>query len=421
MSIPARSILFTLACALGACGSPNGGSTSGDLPVGDILDDHAADGDGNWGAALTCKPLPELPALTNPSITISLEGLTLHLSDPDSGYDKVFPLGTGAVETDSSQPAFGESKGYEPVLKARTNDFTMHPSDAQPCKTWWTDPDTMEKSPVFAGLPFMPFYGAYAIHGPIDNYRDPNGGSLRRGFVSHGCARMQAADVVEVYGRIHTLQQVKVHLQREPERDASGARVDVADKWVGAECASDGDCNYSGGVCVPNRYAQRSFCSARCTSTCSDKPGLPTTFCVADPSDSTQGLCVLRVTEQNQDCRPSDHTVPRMQPRFMQPDVTATVCMPGSRGWIGDHCFDSSDCTNGTSCAGASSDRPGICTESCSGTCPDQGGWSATLCAPSSSGSSCFRACSPASNASECPGASSCVASSSRSYCQPNP
>ena len=32
----------------------------------------------------------------------------------------------------------------------------------------------------FAGLPFLSFYGNYAIHGPIDNYRAPNGGNLRR-------------------------------------------------------------------------------------------------------------------------------------------------------------------------------------------------------------------------------------------------
>ena len=42
------------------------------------------------------------------------------------------------------------------------------------CKMWWTDPDTKEISPVYAGLPFIRLNGpptlGYAIHGPIDKY-----------------------------------------------------------------------------------------------------------------------------------------------------------------------------------------------------------------------------------------------------------
>src|SRR5690349_5616469 len=137
-----------------ACGQPIPGDDSdpNDLPLGDRLaEDQKADG--NWGAALTCKPAPTLPSLVSPRIVISLNGLTLHLMDPATGYDKVFPVGVGAVETEETSGNFGESKSYEPLLGGR-QDYQITPSSIQPCKTWWTDPDTGEKSPVFAGLPF---------------------------------------------------------------------------------------------------------------------------------------------------------------------------------------------------------------------------------------------------------------------------
>lgn len=59
---------------------------------------------------------------------------------------------------------------------------------------------------------------------PIDNYRAPSGGNLRRGYVSHGCIRMEAAGVLEVYARIRGVGSVPVHVQRAPERE--GERVD---------------------------------------------------------------------------------------------------------------------------------------------------------------------------------------------------
>src|SRR6267142_560995 len=65
------------------------------------------------------------------------------------------------------------------------HEFAITPSTIQPCKFWWTDPETGKKQPVFAGLPFLSWYGNFAIHGPIDNFRAANGGSLRRGYVSH--------------------------------------------------------------------------------------------------------------------------------------------------------------------------------------------------------------------------------------------
>jgi len=421
---------FCLALLLSACtgGTPgdahNGSapgnvqddSTGDELPLGDRAGDDKADG--QWGAALTCKAIPELPQLVAPRITISLNGLTLHLVDEVSGYDKVFPIGPGQIEDDETATSYGESLSYYPVLATGRQDFEISPRTVNACRTWWTDPDSQERSPVFGGLPFMSFYGPYAIHGPIDNYRAPNGGSLRRGYVSHGCIRMEAADVAELYGRIKTLARVPVRLQREAERLASGVRVDVSARFVGAECATDADCNYAGGFCHPNAYGGRGFCSAHCERTCADRAGSPTTFCVADPDSSTQeGMCVPKTVAQNPDCRAYGQMVAQLQPRRGQPSLQASVCVPGSRGSIGDPCRQESECRNGATCAGASDLQPGACSLACESICPDEPGYPMTACAEdpvpgSGLARGCVRSCTPASNASECEGGSTCVARS---------
>jgi len=396
--------VLLLAAACGSAPAP-----AEDLPLGDRLPEDEKADSSTWGAALTCKTAPSLPSLTSPRITISLDGLTLHLQDPATGFDKVYPVGVGTINADKTSANFGESETYEPLLGGK-QDYQITPSSIQPCKFWWTDPDTGKQSPVFAGLPFMSWDGPYAVHGPVDNFTAANGGNLRRGFVSHGCVRMEAADVLEVYARIKSVKATPVHIQREPERGSDGRRVDIPQRWVGAECAADGDCNFTGGFCAHNRYSDRGFCSARCTQYCNDAAGQPTTFCVADPNDATEGLCVPKMIPQDQDCRNYDHFVTRTVARFKQPTVKASVCVPGSPGWVGDHCFAAADCLNGTRCLGATASQAGICTESCARYCADEPGWPTTFCAADPLGNTCLRECTPASNASECPADSTCVA-----------
>ena len=409
--------LFTalyLVSALAACADDDSAISDdegGELPLGDVsADDMKADG--NWGAALTCKPVPVLPQLTNAKITVSIDGLTLHLTG--DGYDKVFPVGPGKIETDSTSGEFGESLSYYPVAAYGKQDFQITPSSIQPCKTWWTDPATGEKTPVFAGLPFMSWSGSYAIHGPIDNFRAPNGGNLRRGYVSHGCIRMEAADVLEVYGRIKGIAKVPVHVQREAERTVERVKVDLAQKWIGAECTTSTDCNYTGGYCVANPLSQKGFCSAKCTSTCADRAGYPSTFCVAEPQTNhgpVQGHCVAKAVGENYQCRPYGQMQPVTMARINQPTVKASVCMPASPGWVGDHCNASSDCKTGTTCAGAGNGHAGVCTMACNQFCADQPGYADTFCAamPSlAAGGSCLRQCTPNSNAAECPSDMKC-------------
>jgi hypothetical protein len=410
--------LFAVAASCSAPADPATETPAGEgteLPADDISvgelegDDNKADG--QWGAATTCKTIPSLPKLVSPRIVISLHGLTLRLSDPASSFDKVFPIGPGAIEQSSSARAVGESKSYYPVLSTGQADFEIRPSTSTACKIWWTDPDTRQKLPVFAGLPFLSWFGNYGIHGPVDNYRAADGGTLRRGFVSHGCIRMRGADVLEVFARIRGVARVPVHVQREPERDASGSRVDVPDRWLGAECSSESDCPYANALCKTNRFSGRGFCSARCTGYCPDRTGEPTSFCVADPDEPGKGQCVLKELAQNKGCRNLDHLVPSTASRLNQPSVSSTVCLPGSPGWVGDHCFADGDCQSDNRCANATGQSPGVCTQTCSSTCPDKPGWPTTFCVNESSlgGAACVRQCTPDTNASECPGAASCV------------
>src|SRR5581483_9513405 len=89
------AVVAVAAAAAGCDPEAQRAAAGSDLPLGDVLDD-AATPDGTWGSALTCKTVPSLPPLASPHITVSIDGLTLHLVDLAGGYDKVFPVGPGA-------------------------------------------------------------------------------------------------------------------------------------------------------------------------------------------------------------------------------------------------------------------------------------------------------------------------------------
>ncbi len=378
-----------------------------ELGIGDIDDLKA---DGNWGPALTCKPIPNLAALSKPEVVVSLDGLTLHLTDKTTGFDKVYPIGPGAIEKGASLTPTSLTKpgqvfymrmdqaGAKETSNPNQNVWGWHYS----CKIWWPDPATGKKSPVFAGLPFIRLEGApslgYAIHGPIDSFTLPNGGKLKRGYVSHGCIRMEAADVVELYA-LTKGSKVPVRIQQAVERRNDGTAVDLPQRWLLSECTSDADCNFSGGKCKPNFYAGRSFCTAPCSKYCSlDKYGYPESFCVTDPEDDTQGICTLKASMFNNACRryPGFELYPS-EPRFSQPSVKADVCLPGSQGWVGSPCFTHSDCMTGFSChmAGPEENRPGFCTQQCTKYCPDKAGYPSTFCVTGNDGKGeCIQKCS---------------------------
>jgi hypothetical protein len=365
---PSLLVLFLAAGGLAGCGTtasnnPEEGETA-DLPVGD-LDDLGVKADG-WGAALNCKPIPNVPGLANPEIVISLDGLTLHLRDKGGTYDRVFPIGPGAIENGKSlTPPSTGTTGTTFFTSADTREY----ADGgwgyyYPCKIWWTDADTKEKKPVFAGLPFIRLVGpptaAYAIHGPVDGFSLPSGGNLRRGFVSHGCTRMAAADIVEVYARIHNHPKTPVRIQKEIER--------------------------AGGVCRPNPYGA-SFCSKACTASCPDKTGYVGTRCV--PDGQGQGFCAISSDKVNNFCANQNGRVAKQSPLFGRTGTT-NVCLPGSKGVLGASCRADGECGRGNFCqpSGLAS-GPGFCSASCTATCAAAG----TVCTKIGTGGRCVPTC----------------------------
>ena len=167
------------------------------------------------------------------------------------------------------------------------------------------------------------------MHGPITNFMAPNGGQLQRGYVSHGCLRMEAADVAELWAYISEVEEVPVTVQPETERDANGLAVDVPQRWILSECLTDADCNYAGGTCLPRAGSKVGFCSARCTTTCSDRFGYPVTFCVSDGKSPAQGFCTSKSSDHNNSCRRHEgFRAAANVARFGQPWVTADVCVP---------------------------------------------------------------------------------------------
>lgn len=297
----ARSLLLaaTLAFGFGASGcaveASHGDEEASESNGTDDLDLGSVEGAAEtYGDATKCKPIPQVPALEKPEIVISLDGLTLHLRDRAGTYDRVFPIGPGAIEG---------GKSLTPIGQFYTGSNTTEVKDEQwgyyyACRIWWQDSATKKKSPVFAGLPFIRLAGpptaAYALHGPVDGFTQPSGGTLRRGYVSHGCVRMSAADIVEVYARIKGRPRTPVRIQQEVERSATGVAVDLAQKWVGSECRANADCNFPGGACRIPQGASIGSCTLPCTRGCPDRAGEATTFCVNDPSSpsSSTGVCV---------------------------------------------------------------------------------------------------------------------------------
>lgn len=357
-----------------------------DLPVGDVLNPPA---DGNWGSATTCKEIPVVEPLANPKIVVSLDGLTLRLYDEGGTYDRVFPVGVGAIEDGKSMTPvstqFPAGTFYTRTDERPTFDGPT-PAQAkwgwnQACRMWWTGEDG-KKVPVFAGLPFIrlaghPTSASYALHGPIDDYTIPRGGNLRRGYVSHGCVRMASADILEVYGRIQG-KQAEVLVQKPVERREDGTAVDL-DPWMMSECQSDADCGFEGGVCRQNEYSGVGYCTKACTKYCPDKAGHPATFCAED-AESGGGFCAVKSElVRNNACDRYAGFV--RQDGVSRPDgsATASVCVPGSKGWIGDRCLSDDECDTGL-CTPVEGGPVGICTETCTRYCPDKANAAGTFC-----------------------------------------
>lgn len=114
-------------------------------------------------------------------------------------------------------------ESIEDRIVTPTGHFATGPNAAD---SWWyvarrTVPD------YFAGLPFLRLTAqnsdganTYALHGPITE-------QLIRGYVSHGCVRMRADDVIHLFWMAKQHPAMPVTIQREVELDARGRKVDV--------------------------------------------------------------------------------------------------------------------------------------------------------------------------------------------------
>lgn len=93
-------------------------------------------------------------------------------------------------------------------------------------------------------------------------------------------------------------------------------------KWIGAPCSVNRECNYPGGICLQASSGfPNGLCSQSCTGLCPDRPGEPTTFCIADSNQ--KGICVQQCSKSV--CRRDYVCVIRN--RFKQ-HVTKQVCVP---------------------------------------------------------------------------------------------
>ncbi len=214
-----RSFIFTLctAAALAACiePMPDGADPedgAGYEGVDEDNDPNTVMDDGKSDVPRYAVPT-DLPELVSPEIIVSLDGLTVHLFDRATGFSEVYPAGVGQKNS--------RGRSITP-----TGHFQTGPDITD---TWWyvarrTNPE------YFGGFPFLRLTAensaganTYALHGPITE-------TLIRGYVSHGCVRMRAADVIRVFWIMKKHASAPVTIQTEVEKDASGKRVDVGMK-----------------------------------------------------------------------------------------------------------------------------------------------------------------------------------------------
>lgn len=157
-----------------------------------------------------------LPVLKSPEIIVSLKGLTVHLFDRETCFSAVYPAGPGVLGHNG--------RSITPIGHFKTGE------DA--ADSWWYAPRRTNPE-YFAGLPFLRLtarntegLSTYALHGPITR-------KLIRGYVSHGCVRMAAQDVINLFWMVKKAEHAgntPVTIQQEVEIDAAGKVVDVGRK-----------------------------------------------------------------------------------------------------------------------------------------------------------------------------------------------
>lgn len=165
--------------------------------------------------------------LVNPELRVSLDGLTIHLIDAKTEFSRVYPTGVGEIGETSG-------KSFTPTGFFATSDDSRG--------SWWNI--SQRFSPAhFGGFPFLRITAlnsnsanTYGLHGPI-SYTCTDGTDdgqcmlrdrdwfLRQDYVSHGCMRMRAQDIVEIFFLLKGHASTPVTIQQDMEIDPAGAFV----------------------------------------------------------------------------------------------------------------------------------------------------------------------------------------------------
>lgn len=122
----------------------------------------------------------------------------------ESNSQKLFEKHLGHLFTKSSDKAgyIGYLTLVYPIAATVEGPFDQPKEQTTNLKTaesiearWWSDKWKDE----FGGFPFLLIeWSGVAFHGPITNYSPMDVWYLRRGYVSHGCHRMDASDLLEL-------------------------------------------------------------------------------------------------------------------------------------------------------------------------------------------------------------------------------
>lgn len=102
--------------------------------------------------------------------------------------------------------------------------------------------------------------------------------------------------------------------------------------WVGSPCASDADCSFPGGSCLPEADGfPCGTCSTACDQLCEDLDGAPETFCVdgSDVGIEATGHCLSKCDPGivgGNGCR--DGYGCTVLSRFNEPGTSSGVCVP---------------------------------------------------------------------------------------------
>ncbi len=236
-------------CALGGCAGPHddGKEVFDPEPEGEGVaydSEHpGADPVGKADNPHTYEVPTDLPELQRPEVIVSLEGLTVHLFDRVTEFSRVYPTGVGKKGS--------SGRSYTPRGFFRTH--------ADPSNYWYNIPRRYNPS-YFGGFPFLRLdtensrgQHTYGLHGPI-TYTCPGEGNcgllerewfLQRDFVSHGCMRMEAQDIVELFWVTRGHGSIPVSIQGDIERDAAGEAVDIDTEvvlWEPEAAIEYGDC-----------------------------------------------------------------------------------------------------------------------------------------------------------------------------------